>query len=497
MALHGEQPALASQDGVSRGQGAGSAHWNNLEFWRLLSGLPVAMVVGLLLRVLLIGAKSLWLDEAYTLWVARAGLAAWVGGAPEPFYPPLYYAFLQYWIQLGQSESILRLSSALFGVLAIPAAFLLARSLKGTGVARSAAWLVALAPLLVWYSQEFRGYSMLVFLGLLSSLAFVRLLLHPKGLALVGWWLLYVVATAAALYTHYDAVLVLPIQLSLLLVLSAQRRMSAFGLGAVLVAWPAIIAVYWPWLNSPAARGFLTAMSLTGAEPGVLLGQALGVSLRAASLVSIAFGVVLVSILAGAWLFTCSRDVWPAIYRSRAVRAALVVAFIMLLILSVWPRGYSFKRHLVIFVPFICLVVAWFWPWAGRFSRTLAALLLLSAIASLVNVIAIPKDDWKAAAGFLQAAYQEGDAIWIAPGYDSVPFEYYNRSRLPVVEINDPQPGSDALPLPRGRIWLVYNKAPTMLVDAGPKLEAELARRLDRAQEWSAYRIRVVLFVPQ
>ena len=491
-----EQSTLTPQGEVPQGQNEGATHRTALLSSHPLFSLPVAIGIGLLLRVLLIGSKSMWLDEAMSLQVTQAGPAAWLSGAAEAYHPPLYYAFLHYWIQLGQSEGILRSSSALFGVLAIPSAYLLARNLAGRGVALSTAWLVALSPLLVWYSQEFRSYSLLVFLGLLSSLAFVRVLLRPQASALVGWWLLYVIATSAALYTHYDALLLLPIQFSLLLVLLAQRRVSGLGVGAALAAWPMIVVVYWPWLSSPAAQNFIGFAKLTGGYPGMLLERVLGVSLPLATLAAVALGVVAVAAILGTWILVRRRGLWPAIYRSPVVRAALVIAFVMLLFLSVWPRGYSVKRLMVISVPFICLLVAWFWPMAGRISRTLSVLLLLSAVAALVNVIAIPKDDWRATAYFLQGAYQEGDAIWIAPGYDSLPFEYYNQGGLPVTQIDELQgDGLDSLPIPRGRVWLIYNDAPTRFLGVGPELEARLASRFSRAQDWSAYRVRTVLFV--
>ncbi len=244
------------------------------------------------------------------------------------------------------------------------------------------------------------------------------------------------------------------------------------------------------------AGNFLLTVKATGAYPGMLLERTLHVGLPAATFVIGMLALAGLAVILGSWILVRNRGIWPAIYRSRVVRMTLAAAFVLLLLLSVWPRGYSLKRHLVISLPFICLVAAWFWPMAGRMSRTLSILLVLSAIASLANVIAIPKDDWKTTAAFLQGAYREGDSIWIAPGYDSIPFEYYNRGRLPVTQIDSLQASSDALASTRGRIWLVYNDTPTMLVDTGPKLEADLANRLHRGQEWSAYRIRAALFVP-
>ena len=124
---------LTPQGEVPQGQNEGVAHHTALLSSHLLFSLPVAIGIGLLLRVLLIGSKSMWLDEAMSLQVTQAGPAAWLSGAAEAYHPPLYYTFLHYWIQLGQSETILRSSSALFGVLAIPSAYLLSAQSGGKG----------------------------------------------------------------------------------------------------------------------------------------------------------------------------------------------------------------------------------------------------------------------------------------------------------------------------------------------------------------------------
>ena len=143
-------------------------------------------------------------------------------------------------------------------------------------MALSAAWLVALSPLLVWFSQEFRSYSLLVALAVLSSLALVRLLLRPQ----VGWWLLYVAATVAAFYTHYNALLMLPAQVALGLVLHARRRIRSDALIWLVLAWPFIIAYYWPWLSSPPTRSFFAFAARTGAYPGMLLTRFVGISIQ-------------------------------------------------------------------------------------------------------------------------------------------------------------------------------------------------------------------------
>jgi mannosyltransferase len=96
---------------------------------------------------------------------------------------------------VGSSEAALRSLSALFGIATVPVAYHLARELVGTRAAALAtAALVVFNPLLVWYSQEARPYSLLVLLTSLSLLFAVR--------RQVWWWAL---ASALALLTHYFA----------------------------------------------------------------------------------------------------------------------------------------------------------------------------------------------------------------------------------------------------------------------------------------------------
>jgi uncharacterized membrane protein len=83
----------------------------------------------------------------------------------------------------------------------------------------TAAGLTAFSPLLIWYSQELRDYALLVALGLLATIAAVKLFLRPA----VGWWLLLIGAMTAAVYVHYGAVLLAPLQILLFVVYATGR----------------------------------------------------------------------------------------------------------------------------------------------------------------------------------------------------------------------------------------------------------------------------------
>src|SRR6185437_10957473 len=87
--------------------------------------------------------------------------------------PPLYYCVAWVWARLfGDHEAGLRSLSAVAGVLVVPIAYGLGARLIGRRAGLIAAALTACNPLLVWYSQEARSYSMLVLLSAVSLVAF-------------------------------------------------------------------------------------------------------------------------------------------------------------------------------------------------------------------------------------------------------------------------------------------------------------------------------------
>ncbi len=56
-------------------------------------------LLGLALRVWAIGAKGLWLDEAFSIWMARqplGDLLGWIVRIDQ--HPPLYYVLLHCWL---------------------------------------------------------------------------------------------------------------------------------------------------------------------------------------------------------------------------------------------------------------------------------------------------------------------------------------------------------------------------------------------------------------
>jgi len=180
---------------------------NRWPLWGMRLALPGVLVLAAAVRLHWIGLGSLDVDEGFTVWVARHSAAGiWSVLAQLDDHPPLYYLVLHSWIRIfGDDAVTLRMPSVLSGILTVGFAFDLGRVVGGRGVGLLTAFLAALAPDLVHWSQESRMYA-------LETLA-VTVAMVGLGRSFAGrgpsWAALamYVAGTAAAVWTDYTAVL--------------------------------------------------------------------------------------------------------------------------------------------------------------------------------------------------------------------------------------------------------------------------------------------------
>jgi 4-amino-4-deoxy-L-arabinose transferase-like glycosyltransferase len=153
--------------------------------------------------------------------------------------PPLYYVLAWGWAKMfGTGEVGLRSLSAVFGAATIPVSYFVGRELASRRAGLIAAAMVAVNPMLIWYSQEARSYALLVFFGALSLLFFVRALRTHGGRDLALWAL----ASALALCSHYFAVFAVGIEAAwLLFALRARWRAVLPAVGGVVAVGLALV----------------------------------------------------------------------------------------------------------------------------------------------------------------------------------------------------------------------------------------------------------------
>ena len=243
--------------------------------------LVLILLVAFALRVYRLDGQSLWYDEAVTAHVASQGISELTRWTADDIQPPLYYYVVAGWTRLsGRGEWALRFPSVCFSLLTVALMWSLARRLFGAGRSGQIAGLVAalvaaISPLYVYYAQEARMYAQLTFLCALAGYALLRatnddgrrMTDERSRSSVVGrpssvvWWLIFVLASVAALYTHYFAFFLL-LAYGVCAILAyipgvirpesrgrAARQLAVCG-GAAL----AIVALYLPWLPAMLTR---------------------------------------------------------------------------------------------------------------------------------------------------------------------------------------------------------------------------------------------------
>ncbi|MGE5283333.1 MAG: glycosyltransferase family 39 protein, partial [Chloroflexota bacterium] len=210
----------------------------------LLAGI---VVLGALLRFATLDLQSYRYDEAVTVArVLHPSLFDTLSAVPRSeSTPPLYYALAWLWSRVfGTSEVGLRSLSALAGTASIAVVYLAARALplpRRAGLIAAA--IVAVNPVLIWFSQDARAYALVFLLTALSFLFFARARRSGlaqgttrrrsgKGADLAGW----AAFSALAIATHYFAAFVV-IPEAVLLLLAARAHPAD---GTKSAAWPRI-----------------------------------------------------------------------------------------------------------------------------------------------------------------------------------------------------------------------------------------------------------------
>lgn len=184
--------------------------------------------------------RGIWLDEATSIFQAGLpfGRMLEVLGASD-VHPPLHHAILWVTVRLlGDGELAVRLPSVLLGTALVPALYAAGHELWDRRTGLAAAALGAVAPLVVWYSQEARMYALVMLLMVVAVWGQARVL--RRGGA--GDWAIYTVATVGLLYSHYSTILPVLVQQAFFLTAVLRRRREG-GAKRLTVGWIASLDV--------------------------------------------------------------------------------------------------------------------------------------------------------------------------------------------------------------------------------------------------------------
>lgn len=166
------------------------------------NGVALITLAGFGLRLFRLANQSFWIDEIVSITTARGPLSGiYERSALSSNSPPTYFLLLR--LLVGDSGTDLefraRLLSVVAGAVSVPVfigVVFLWRQQRGTALL--AGLLLAFNPLHLWYSQEVRGYAIMLLFGLLALLSFE----FAREKRRPGWWALYVLCAFTTIAMH-------------------------------------------------------------------------------------------------------------------------------------------------------------------------------------------------------------------------------------------------------------------------------------------------------
>ena len=393
---------------------------------------PVALalicVAGAVLRFATLDVQSLWYDEAVTAELLRMDLSGLLHAIPSSeSSPPLYYVLGWLWTHaFGTGEVGLRSLPALIGTATIPVVWALGRRIGGDGAGLVAAALVAVNPMLVWFSQEARAYALLVLLAALATLLWLRALERPRPGRAAAWS----VVAALAVATHYYAIFLVAPQAVWLVVKLPGARQRAAAIAPLAVALVVLAPLAFKQRSNDSAS-FIRESALGTRILQVPKQLLVGYDSPAETLLAVVSAVLLLIAAYGAWAFITRTTRTPA--RDDATRlAALVAAALLLPVLAALiGEDHLITRNLLAVVPAAAALagaglaqVTRMWPGVGPAAIATACVLGLVTVIGVVLDPRSQRDDWRGAVEALGSA--PGERLIVAtPPSALAPLRYY------------------------------------------------------------------------
>src|SRR3954471_13408508 len=423
---------------LPRGRGrslAEAVRARSAAFW-IVAGL---IALGAALRFATLGVQSYHHDEIVTASpVLRVGFghAMDAVGFSEAA-PPLYYALAWIWTQItGTGPWGLRSLSAIAGVATIPVAYLVGCELRGRRTGLVAAALVAVNPMLIWYSQEARAYALLALFCALSLLYCVRALRDGETRDwdederardkrnFVAWG----VFSALALATHYFAVFPLAAEVILLLRRRGRAAFAGLWIIALMAALLVPLAIHqmsyghaeWIGKFTLGHRLWETAATFVTGETGDIIG---GPERPTLAYMPLALALAAFALLA----FRGRREEKRAGAVALAI-GALTVGVPLLLAVGSASKDFVLARNLLpALVPFLLAVaIGLTVQRARRLGAVLAALLVAYCLVFSIWVNfdeELQRPDWRAVADRLgEPEAPRATVLWVL---GEAPLRYY------------------------------------------------------------------------
>ena len=417
------------------------------------AGLTPVMVgsitlLALVLRLMFLGQEPFWGDEILSVrraqWSWGQFLVFLQDGVPAMAF---YYILLRLWILLGESEMVVRLLSALFGVATIPLVYLIGKRLFEARVGLLAALLMAVNTFHIQYSQEARSYSLLVLLVTISTLFLIEIIERPSWKSWAG----FILAAGLAVYSHWFGLLALAAQASSLVFLS-REKIPWKGAIVSCVALGIALSPIWLSVSGELTSFVFQAENISEEERLFTAGAVQGFSLARMhqfGLVSTGGGGNFLLIVYLTLAFVgCIVGVRRWVAEGRSVESwkyALLIGGLVLPIVVTAAYSYLVEpalvfRYLIICLPYLVLLAALGINQIYRIHRAARAPISVFPVVFVVLIVALmglsikgaaayysvpEKEDWRGLTRLVASQWEPGDGALFYVPWTNLMFDFY------------------------------------------------------------------------
>ena len=384
--------------------------------------LIVILLIAAFLRFYQLGVDPFWRDEGTAYLVATLPWQKmWDVLLHERANMVFFFLLIRFWEHVGSGEATLRLLSVIPGILSVLLVYLLGSRWFDRRTGLYAALTLSLSALHVQYSQELRGYAMMLMLLLMSAIFLDRAVKEGQ----LRFWAGHVITSALAFYCSTTALLlVIPIWVSFPLLYPGwrahARRFIVAAFSFVILISPMLYVVSRNDVRILTGFGSLGTWNVRQLVLQFVYGRALLTFFAVVGIVAFMHVVQ-------------KRPKWRELV---AMIILLSVPFFAILALS-FVKTLSSGRYLIAaWIPLSILVGFSLSRLGRRWLRGVAVVALIVLSARTIDAYyKVHKTDWRGATRYALEQAKPGDGAVFFTTQGSHSFLYYARETPDAIEI--------------------------------------------------------------
>ncbi len=388
----------------------------------ILCGLTI---FSLLLNLKVMGTRSLWVDEIFSVTVAKSFTSMKSMLSTWEINMWFYYFLLFLWMKLGGSDFWIRILSLIFSTASIPLMYFLGKKIFDTKTSLFSCLLLSLQWIFVYYSAEARSYSLLIFLCILSTLTLIFSLEKPT----LKFQFFYFISCVLISYTHiYGFFVVVSHSVALCFLPKQYRGLWLRYLTIYLLMGLCLTPLLYvggqqaDWIEKPNLHTIYYSMV-------VLFGGGLVPALGIGTL-------LLISGIHEKYKTPANTPIknWASLLLISWLTVPVVISFII----SIISTPIFFFRYLM-----VCIPAYVFWVSFGLISLQKKSLkialgiifIFFSSFILYNKVTENPYEDWKEISDYISNNSRGEDGVIFCSYFIKPSYDYYSDKKVPAYEL--------------------------------------------------------------